>query len=81
MNIDPAAIMREHGDPNRDYRCQECREPWPCLPYRLAEALAASEAKVKRALAIDWTHLGDEEYGAGMEHARDEFRTALLGTA
>lgn len=46
-DVDPAAIMADHA---RDrWGCfTGCDEDWPCTPYRLAEALAASEAKVAR---------------------------------
>lgn len=57
-DIDPAAVMAEHRrceDYPRHTACVVCvvdagyeavLADWPCLPYRLAEALVASEAKL-----------------------------------
>jgi hypothetical protein len=38
-DVDSAAIMAEHAEDHAGY-CDSCRwATWPCLPYRLAEAL------------------------------------------
>lgn len=62
--LDPAAVMAEHQQvgeicaacmrTDKDGNVDVCR--WPCLPYRLAEALATERAKVARveALAQEW---------------------------
>jgi hypothetical protein len=72
--IDPAAVMAAHK-PHRprpasapeDRRCVVCRAQfgwatWPCEPYRLAEALAASER------ALDYSNKAREIMRAEKEH-------------
>jgi hypothetical protein len=48
-DLDPAAVMAAH--PSADHWCADhwrviSRAGWPCEPYRLAEALAASETRL-----------------------------------
>lgn len=54
--IDPAAVMAEHRSWLHEPECMSCTSGdgtrWPCEPCRLAEALAASEAKVARIEAL-----------------------------
>lgn len=54
-DLDPAAVLAEHTRSEGKFPegmepgCTVCEwSDWPCLPYRLAEALAASEAEVAR---------------------------------
>jgi hypothetical protein len=57
--IDPVEVMRRHAPyfwsgPEGSKTCSTCAQSelevirWPCEPYRLAEALAAEQAKVAR---------------------------------
>lgn len=49
-DLDPATLMAEHQplEPD-DQTCEvsSCREPWPCLTYRMAVKLSAEQAKVQ----------------------------------
>jgi hypothetical protein len=68
MSIDPAVVLTDHercygcGRGPTDSHCLGCGDftPWPCLPYQMAEALAASEAKVAEAWDDGW-NAADEE--------------------
>jgi hypothetical protein len=54
--IDPAAVMALHSPWGHDCVGGRMLGTKPCLPYRLAKALAAEQAKVARvkALAARW---------------------------
>jgi hypothetical protein len=58
-----AAVMAAHANRQKTPWCIVCNRDgyasWPCLPYRLAEALAASEAKVQAALSCHYQVLED----------------------
>ncbi len=52
MDIEPAAVLAAHANPQQTPWCIVCNRDgdvaWPCLPYRLAEALMAETARVKQ---------------------------------
>jgi hypothetical protein len=56
---DPAAIMAEHHE--RDGYCDSCRAAtsWPCLPYRLAAALAEAQERLTET-DVAWTQCREE---------------------
>jgi hypothetical protein len=74
--VDVAAVLAEHGDPDYDYRCRVCEPfslvPWPCLPYRLAEALERAQAASE---GVDMLVAQAERRGAvkALRKFRDQF--------
>lgn len=80
--IDLAAIMATHQIDLRFKVVEFCvtcpSDEWPCLPYRLAEALMAAQERERRVVAVlnDWDSTTSMD-NAWPEHWYDDLRAAL----
>jgi hypothetical protein len=53
-DLDPATIMAEHAESPLGWcgGCEASFTDWPCLPYRLAAALAEAQEREQRVRAL-----------------------------
>jgi hypothetical protein len=71
-DLDPAVIMAEHrqGPPPLE-SCMGCEwSEWPCLPYRLAAALAEAQERERRVRAMMGRALADIQAQREANHIR-----------
>jgi hypothetical protein len=66
-DLDPATIMAEHAESPLGWcgGCEASFTDWPCLPYRLAAALAEAQEREQRvrALVHRWMVYSDPYHG------------------